>query len=41
LQTGIPGNGLYEILKDEPKKYETYIDEAQRCKDWSKLEKYI
>jgi hypothetical protein len=32
LQTGIPGNGLYEILKDEPKKYETYIDEAQRLK---------
>lgn len=41
IETKKPGSGLYEVLKDKPKDCEEYIEEAQRCKDWSKLKKYL
>lgn len=35
-----PGCDLYQVLKNGTKDYETYIYEAQKCKDWSNLEVY-
>lgn len=36
-----PGSGLYEVLRNKPKDYDDYIEEAQSCKNWSKLERYL